>query len=101
MALRERHYELITLAIANIVGTLRPVMGAYEEGGWVDEFADELRTVIDAAVEKLSDARGVVDEHGVQVYTERVRYLLAVAERHGVDTASMSAVRDLHHSCDE
>ncbi|MFD1547241.1 hypothetical protein [Nonomuraea guangzhouensis] len=61
----------------------------------MDDFAVEIHTVISVAAKKLDDARTVGDDHGVQVYSERVRYLLTVAQRHGVDTALFSEVREL------
>ncbi|MEQ4721807.1 hypothetical protein [Nonomuraea sp. B19D2] len=61
----------------------------------MDEFAVELCTVINAAAKRLSDARTVGDDHGVQVYAERVRHLLTVAQNHGVDTTALEVVRDL------
>ncbi|TMR90150.1 hypothetical protein [Nonomuraea basaltis] len=63
-------------------------------GGYVDDFAIEVLTVISAATKRLNDARTVGDDHGVRVYSERVRYLLTVAQRHGVDTTSLSVVRE-------
>ncbi|WP_171075153.1 hypothetical protein [Nonomuraea basaltis] len=59
----------------------------------MDDFAVEILAVISVATKNLDEARTTGDDHGVQMYSERVRYLLTVAQRHGVDTTSFSDVR--------